>query len=189
MDQAIDGFCERILIMEADKQQQDAIRASHKHYSELCGQWETARLKSAELLDKYILAGAGGALVLSLTMLSVFGKNPVCPVLLLVSWILLALAAGCVLFNLHTTYRANAKEIERADRIIKEHKYDFTAKYNEDRDRDQKLNPWIDILNWIALFVLAVGVVCLLIFGVLNLSRYNAPSSSFSWSISYDRTK
>ncbi len=178
--------------MEADKQQlQDAIRASHKQYSEIRIQWEVARRKSVGLFDKYTLAGAGGALVLSLTLLSVFGKSPVCPQFLLFSWFFLASAAACVLFNLRTTYRANTEEIERADRLIKEHKTDFTQKYNEDRLGDPKLNPWIDYLNWAAMICLFLGVICMLVFGVLNLSPHQnaAPSSSFSWSISYDRTK
>ncbi len=177
-----------------DAQQEEKIKktieANNQDYSKLCDQWEHARQKAAELFDKYALAGAGGGLVLSLTLLSVFGKRPVWPWLLLLSWLLLALAAGCVLLNLLMTYQANKAEICRAKNIMKEYSVNFTTEYDKDRANDPKLNPWIERLNVLALMTIILGVICLLVFGGLNLYRYNTPtssSSSFSWSMSYDQ--
>lgn len=106
----------------------DGFKAYEEHRSRL----ETARQSSAALFDKYVLAGAGGALVLSISILGRLGPKPACVPALLASWFCLACSAGCVLLNFHFTYLANKKAIETADRNIQHNPEEYRRKYSQD---------------------------------------------------------
>ncbi len=132
-------------------------------------QLEDARSASASLFDKSVLAGAGGGLALSLTLLGVIGKSSKTPWLLLIAWSLLALASGIILFNAHLTYTANTKCIDEADKIYKSHPDEYRNKYLE-WDKRSKRHQAIECLNVLALIFLVIGVTILIVFGALNLN-------------------
>ncbi len=142
----------------------DRFKAYEEHRSQL----ETARQSSAALFDKYVLAGAGGALVLSISILGRLGPKPACVLVLLSSWCCLACSAGCVLLNFHLTYSANKKAIETADQNIRDNPEEYRLKYSEDKSVLRR-EAQIECLNVVALVTLAIGVLLLLAFAWINL--------------------
>ena len=144
----------------------------HSEYEAYCdhrNQLEDARSASASLFDKSVLAGAGGGLALSLTLLGVIGKDAKSPWLILLAWSLLALAAGTILLNAHLTYRANTKCIEKADKIYEEHPRQYRNQYLQ-WDKNSKAHKMIECLNVLALIFLVSGVITLIAFGSLNFN-------------------
>lgn len=143
--------------------------SEYEAYCDHRTQLEDAQSASASLFDKSVLAGAGGGLALSLTLLGVIGKNSKSPWLLLIAWSLLALAAGIILFNAHLTYTANTKCIDKADKIYEAHPGQYRNKYLE-WDKRSKRHRAIDYINVLALISIAAGVIILIVFGALNLN-------------------
>lgn len=146
----------------------DPLDAAYKDYCEHRRELSAARTSSASLFDKYVLAGAGGALALSITVLGVVGKKPVHPWCLLVSWCCLASAAACILLNFHLTYQANTAAVDAADSAYAQAPENYRARYLkwEEGCKSMKAIEW---LNVAALISIAGGVVFLVIFGGLNL--------------------
>ncbi len=142
----------------------DSFRAYEQHRGDL----EAARRSSAALFDKYTLAGAGGAVALSISILAKLGAKPSWVFILVASWVCLACSAGSVLLNFHLTYLANEEAIETADRSIEKNSADYRRTYTE----EPSVRRWerrIKCLNITALATLAVGVLLLLVFAGVNL--------------------
>ncbi len=151
-----------------DSQNVGTSADSFSVYVQHRGQLEAARQSSAALFDKYTLAGAGGAAVLSLSILAKVGAKPSCVIILLFSWLCLACSAGSVLLNFHLTCLANEDAIETADRSIKKNSADYRRIYTE----EASVRRWerrIKCLNITALVTLALGVLLLLLFAGVNL--------------------
>lgn len=147
----------------------DNFKTYCDHHKEL----ENARQESATRFDKYLLAGAGGALALSVSLLGKVGARPVAPCLLLASWFVLAMSAGCVLTNFHLVYVANGKAIALADETIRkesEEVHGYDRRYSEaEPARLGRLKSSIRCLNVAALALLAIGIILLVLFGWYNL--------------------
>lgn len=119
--------------------------------------------RAGERRDRYVVFGAAGALVLSVTFLQQVSSEPKdwSLWLLVAAWASLLVAMGCSLLSWDTTYQANRELIESlGERIVGADRPSFP---------DERLDRWTRRLTVSSLASLFVGVALLTVFAAVNL--------------------
>ena len=121
--------------------------------------------------DKYLLMLSGGALGLSLTFVGdvVTPGKVVWSWVILVGWGLLVFTVVAVLLCIRLSLDGHEKFRDILDEESGKGGKDFWKRVRE-RQREFPQAHWVGALNWVGLATFAVGVACLLIFTLLNLS-------------------
>lgn len=121
--------------------------------------------------DHYLLMLSGGALGLSLTFIGdvVTPGKVVWSWVILVGWALLVLTVLVMLACIRISLDGHEKFRDILDDECSKGGKDFWKRVRE-RQRKLPQPRWVGVLNWIGLATFAVGVACLLVFTLVNLS-------------------
>lgn len=128
------------------------------------------RKKTAENYDKWLLSGAGATIAFSMTFFKDFlgQQKAVHPYLLLISWILLGIAMGLILWNMQYSYVCFSKCIRLLDKEFKNFDATVWDRVNKGMDQLESIER-IEFFNWVSVFLFFAGVVMIGIFDCLNM--------------------
>lgn len=121
----------------------------------------TTELDVSSRFDKSVLTLSGGSLLLSMTFVKDIAENPNLTCILLLAWLLLALAICLMLVSLLTSQSALRRQREILDENLANP--EAAAKIE---------NKWAVVtnwLNWSSIIVFIAGVICLSLFVAANL--------------------
>ena len=125
-----------------------------------------AKLEESKNFDKYTFAISSVALALSLTLLQKLFYNPKYLCFIILSWIFLCAASLISLFSFYWSQKAIDSQYEILYKYI-----DNLLKDKETTILENKYTQQVDFLNILSFIFLCLGIVCILIFSIINLTK------------------
>jgi hypothetical protein len=119
--------------------------------------------RSERQLGKNTLVASSGAFAFSLTLLKDFYLNPIdwTRYVLVSSWVVLGVCAFLTYYSDLLSAKAAKRELDGTDELLED----------ESKSPNSWSNPyscWVDVINRIVPWLLAVGLVCMLTFACVN---------------------